>query len=79
MTGKNKGCGQIDCNIIIINILILKQLISTRTDIELWASGYSLLYAIASYVSSYNNYSNYTCKCLLNCHLAAFLYSLFTL
>ena len=40
------SCGQVDQNIIMINKL--KQLLRTRTNIELWPSGYSITHAICS-------------------------------
>ena len=38
------SCSQVDLNIIMINIL--KQLVRTSTDIDLWPSGYSIPHII---------------------------------
>ena len=59
------SCGQVDWYII---INLLKQLVSTRTYIELRPRGYSIPYAICSS----NELEKLHMQVLLNCHLASF-------
>ena len=63
------SCSQVEWNII---ISILKQLARTRTDIELWPSGYSFPHAIVMYVASYNELEQLNMQVLLNYHSTAF-------
>ena len=55
MTGKNKNWYQVaakQIGILSWSIYVLEQLVRTKTDIDLWPSGYSFHHAIAKYIAS---------------------------